>query len=75
MQKYLLELAVFVCGAVVMILELVGSRILAPFLGNSLFVCNLNFLLSSFKERVYDDKNAVRGNEIPSHSQSTAIFR
>ena len=38
MKKYLLELVVFVCGAVVMILELVGSRILAPYLGNSLFV-------------------------------------
>jgi len=38
MQKYFLEIIVFICGAVVMILELVGSRILAPFLGNSLFV-------------------------------------
>ena len=38
MQKYFLELIVFICGAVVMILELVGSRVLAPFLGNSIFV-------------------------------------
>lgn len=33
-----LEVIVFVAGAVVMILELIGSRILAPFLGTSIFV-------------------------------------
>lgn len=33
-----LELIVFVGGAVVMILELIGSRIMAPYLGTSLFV-------------------------------------
>lgn len=38
MKKYLLELIVFLCGAVVMILELTGSRVLAPFVGNSLAV-------------------------------------
>jgi spermidine synthase len=38
MRKYLLEFIVFVCGAVVMILELDGSRILAPFFGNSLVI-------------------------------------
>lgn len=38
MKKGCLELVVFVCGAVVMILELVGSRILAPHLGTSLVV-------------------------------------
>lgn len=38
MRKFFLEIIVFICGAVVMILELVGSRILAPYLGNSLFV-------------------------------------
>lgn len=36
--KYNLEIAVFVCGAVVMIYELIGSRILAPYFGNSIFV-------------------------------------
>ena len=35
---YLLEIAVFVCGAVVMIYELIGSRILGPYFGNSIFV-------------------------------------
>ncbi|MCU0653353.1 MAG: fused MFS/spermidine synthase [Candidatus Pacebacteria bacterium] len=36
--KYNLEIAVFVCGAVVMILELVGSRFLAPHFGTTLYV-------------------------------------
>jgi spermidine synthase len=34
----MLELAVFLCGAVVMVIELTGSRILAPYLGTSLVV-------------------------------------
>lgn len=33
-----LEIIVFICGAVVMILELCGSRILAPYVGTSLYV-------------------------------------
>lgn len=37
-KKYILELAVFLCGGIVMIFELVGSRVLAPYLGNSIFV-------------------------------------
>lgn len=31
----MLEVAVFLCGAVVMVIELAGSRILAPALGTS----------------------------------------
>jgi spermidine synthase len=38
MKKYLLEIVVFLCGAVVMMLELAGSRVMAPFLGTSLIV-------------------------------------
>lgn len=38
MQKYKLEFIVFIGGAVVMILELTGSRVLAPYLGTSIFV-------------------------------------
>ncbi|MHC1724937.1 MAG: fused MFS/spermidine synthase [Syntrophobacteraceae bacterium] len=34
----MLEIVVFSCGAVVMILEMVGSRILAPYLGSSIIV-------------------------------------
>lgn len=38
MKKYVLEIIVFVCGAAVMILELVGSRVLAPYVGTSIVV-------------------------------------
>ena len=37
-KRYLLELTVFIVGAVVMIFELVGSRVLGPYLGTSIFV-------------------------------------
>lgn len=36
--SYSLEITVFICGAVVMIFELVGSRVLGPFFGTSIFV-------------------------------------
>lgn len=36
--KYILEIIVFICGAVVMIFELVGSRVLGPYFGTSIFV-------------------------------------
>lgn len=38
MKRCNLEFIVFVSGAVVMVLELTGSRILAPYLGTSMFV-------------------------------------
>jgi len=38
MKRYGLELIVFITGAVVMALELVGSRIVAPYLGTSIYV-------------------------------------
>ena len=38
MSKYRLEIIVFITGAVVMALELVGSRIVAPYLGASIYV-------------------------------------
>lgn len=37
-KKYILECAVFICGAVVMVFELTGSRILGPYLGATLYV-------------------------------------
>jgi len=37
-DKYILEITVFICGAVVMIFELVGSRVLGPYFGTSTFV-------------------------------------
>lgn len=36
--KYLLEFVVFIVGAAVMMLELTGSRVLAPYLGTSIIV-------------------------------------
>ena len=38
MRKYTLEITAFIAGGVVMILEIIGSRILAPFLGTSIYV-------------------------------------
>lgn len=37
-MRFALEIAVFVCGALVMIYEITGSRILAPFIGTSTYV-------------------------------------
>ncbi len=37
-MRYGIEIIVFICGAVVMIFELVGSRILGPFMGTTIFV-------------------------------------
>lgn len=37
-QNYILEIVIFVCGAVVMMFELIGSRILGPYFGTSIFV-------------------------------------
>ncbi len=37
-SKRLLEITVFNCGAMVMIFELVGSRVLGPYLGTSIYV-------------------------------------
>ena len=37
-DSFLLEIVVFVCGAVVMIYEIIGSRILAPYVGTSVYV-------------------------------------
>ncbi|NTV83838.1 MAG: fused MFS/spermidine synthase [Bacteroidales bacterium] len=38
MKKHFLEIVVFVCGAVVMIYEVAGSRVLGPYLGTSIFI-------------------------------------
>ena len=36
--RYILETTVFVCGAVVMVYEIIGSRIVSPFIGTSVYV-------------------------------------
>ncbi len=38
MQNFLLLLVAFLAGAILMALELVGSRVLAPYFGGSIFV-------------------------------------
>jgi spermidine synthase len=38
LKKHFLELIVFFCGAVVMIYEIAGSRVLGPYLGTSIFI-------------------------------------
>ncbi|MCD4747143.1 MAG: fused MFS/spermidine synthase [Bacteroidales bacterium] len=38
MKKFLLEIIVFVCGAVVMAFEILGSRVLGPYVGTSISV-------------------------------------
>jgi spermidine synthase len=37
-KKFLLEIVVFLCGAVVMIFEIAGTRVLGPYLGTSIFI-------------------------------------
>lgn len=37
-KNFILELTVFVCGALVMIYEIIGSRLLSPYLGASTYV-------------------------------------
>lgn len=38
LSKYILEVVVFLCGMIVLIFEIVGSRVLAPYFGTSTFV-------------------------------------
>ena len=38
LKNYILEITVFVCGALVMIYEIIGSRLLAPYIGTSTYV-------------------------------------
>ena len=38
LKSYILETTVFVCGALVMIYEIIGSRLLAPYIGTSTYV-------------------------------------
>ncbi|MGI8639876.1 MAG: fused MFS/spermidine synthase [Pyrinomonadaceae bacterium] len=37
-RRFILEITVFVCGALVMIYEIIGSRLLSPYLGASTYV-------------------------------------
>ncbi len=69
MQKYVLEISVFVCGAIVMIFELVGSRVLGPYFGTSTFVWTtlIGIVMGSLSigyywgGRVADKKASLKG--------------
>src|SRR6187402_3349892 len=37
-KRSIIELTVFVCGALVMVFEIIGSRILSPFIGTSTYI-------------------------------------
>ncbi len=68
-SKYLLEIVVFVCGSVVMMFELVGSRVLGPYFGTSLFVWTslIGIILGSLSLGYYlggkiaDKKSSFKG--------------
>ena len=68
-SKYLLEIVVFVCGAVVMIFELVGSRVLGPYFGTSIVVWTslIGIILGSLSLGYYlggkiaDKKSSFKG--------------
>lgn len=68
-NKYILEIVVFVCGAVVMVFELVGSRVLGPYFGTSIFVWTslIGIILGSlslgyyFGGKIADKKTTFEG--------------
>jgi len=68
-HKYILEITVFICGAVVMIFEIIGSRILSPFFGSSIFVWTslIGIILGSLSlgyylgGKVADKKSSLSG--------------
>ena len=55
MKKYFLEFVVFTCGAIVMIFEIAGSRVLGPHLGTSIFVWTslIGIILASLSAGYY----------------------
>ena len=69
MKKYLLEMAVFVSGAIVMVVEITASRILAPYIGTSIIAWSslLGVVLSALSLGYFlggkiADKNPNRTN-------------
>lgn len=69
MKNHKLEIIAFLSGCLVMILELVGSRILSPYFGNSIYIWTgmigviLGFLsLGYYYGGIWADKNASNDN-------------
>ena len=73
-MKYSLEIITFLSGAVVMIIELVGSRLIAPYLGTSIFVWTslIGIILASLSlGYVIGGK---RADKDPSYSGLSSLF-
>ena len=70
MKKFLLEVIVFVCGALVMVFELVGARVLGPYVGTSLFVWTslIGIILGSLSLGYF------LGGKLSDHKPEYAIF-
>lgn len=68
LRKYLLEYTVFFTGAIVMVFEIVGSRVLGPYFGTSLFVWTslIGIILGSlalgyyYGGRIADNKPSIK---------------
>ena len=73
-KKYTLELTVFLSGAVVMMLELTGSRILAPFVGTSTFIWTslIGVILASLSLGYYH--GGKKADEDPSFKRLAQIL-
>src|SRR3989344_4531585 len=55
LKKYNLEIVVFISGAVVMVFELIGSRVVAPYVGTSIYVWTslIGMILASLSAGYY----------------------
>lgn len=74
LKKYSMEAVVFTVGAVVMVLELVGSRILAPYLGTSIFVWTslIGIILGSLSIGYW--KGGKMADKNPTHETLSSII-
>lgn len=73
-NKFSLELTVFISGAIVMMLELTGSRILAPFVGTSTFIWTslIGVILASLSLGYYH--GGKKADADPSHRRLSQIL-
>lgn len=74
MKKYVLEITVFLSGAVVMMLELTGSRILAPYVGTSTFIWTslIGVILASLSLGYYH--GGMKADEDPSQKRLSQVL-
>jgi spermidine synthase len=74
MKKYILEGTVFLSGAVVMMLELTGSRIMAPYVGTSTFIWTslIGVILASLSLGYYF--GGIKADRDPSQKRLATIL-